>query len=132
MPKPRPTKSRSARDLGLRQVGVATRWIAGGAAVLTGMFAVWEARTARQVAASPSGVLARSAPVPRYRDPRYSDPEYQDPRYSDPRYQDPRYQDPRYQLPQYQDPRYQDPGLQPPNNAPAPSLQRPLASSGGS
>ena len=92
-----PKKSHRARDLGLRQVGVATRWIAAGAAVLTGMFAVWEARTTRHVGASTSGVPARSAPVP-----------------------------------QYQDPQYQDPGLRPPTNPPAPSLQRPLASSGGS
>lgn len=116
--------SRTARDLGLQQVSATTKWIAAGAAVLTGIFAVWEARTARTVGASTPRVPGRSAPspVPGLRDPA-TDPGYPDP-YSD------RYSDP-YADPSYSDP-YSEPGLQPPARPPARSYLPPIASSGGS
>jgi hypothetical protein len=97
-------KSTRSRDTGLRQVKTATKWLAGGAAVLTGFFAVWEARSVPSAAANTprppvvqsdggsSGTVTPAAP----------------------------------------DPSYSSGDLQAPDYAPAPSYRPPVASSGGS
>jgi hypothetical protein len=122
---------RSARDTGLRRVSLTTRWIAAGAAVLTGAITVWEARSVHSSAASTPTVVRQpstaagsgsaspgssssgsSTPAPSPTDPAYSDPGYSDPGYSDPG--------------------YSSNDLQAPQYAPSPSDQQPLASSGGS
>jgi hypothetical protein len=106
-------KNRTTRDAGLRRVSTTTKWIAGGAAVLTGVLTVWEARSVqhatasnRSVEQSPSNTGSGSSTAP---DPSYSGPGYTDPGYSD-----------------------GSGSLQVPDTAPAPSQQPPIASSGGS
>ena len=107
-------KSRTTRDAGLRRVGTATKWIAGGAAILTGFITVWEARSVQHATASTRSVerlpaTAGSAGASSSTDPGYSDPGYSDPGYSD-----------------------GSGNLQAPYSAPVPSQQPPVASSGGS
>ena len=109
-------KSRAARDTGLRQVSVATKWLAGGAAVLAGFFAVWEART---------------------RAPRLGEhPDRRAPTRELWRGQTPiRATDPGYRTPGTQTPATTPSSggnLQAPDYAPAPSDRQPAASSGGS
>ena len=97
-------KSRTTRDTGLRQVTTATKLLAGAAAVLTGFFAVWEARSVHEASAStPTPVATQSeSPSAGAVDPVPSDPGYS------------------------------SGDLQAPDYAPAPSYEPPAASSGGS
>ncbi len=106
-----PRKSRTTRDTGLRQVKTTTKWLAGGAAVLTGFFAVWEGRSVHSASAStPTPPVAQS----------------QSPSASSGTDNSGVSQDPGY------DPSYSNGNLQAPDYAPAPSYQPPVASSGGS
>jgi hypothetical protein len=107
--------SPTTRDHGFRQVKTATKWLAGGAAVLTGFFAVWEARSVHDASATtPTPALSQSgsqgtggvSPAPGDGG-SYSDPSYSDPSYS-------------------------GGDLRAPEYAPAPSYQPPAVSSGGS
>ncbi len=97
-------KSRTTRDAGLRQVKTATKLLAGAAAVLTGFFAVWEARSVPDASATtPTPATAPSqSPSSGAVDQTPSDPGYS------------------------------SGDLQVPDYAPAPSDQAPAASSGGS
>ncbi len=107
--------SPTQRDHGLRQVKTVTKWLAGGAAVLTGFFAVWEARSVHSASADTRTPAVSQSPT---QDPGGASPapggggSYSDPSYSDPSYSDGQ--------------------LQAPDYAPAPSYQPPAASSGGS
>lgn len=97
-------KSRTARDTGLRQVKTATKLLAGAAAVLTGFFAVWEARSVHEASATTPTPAATQSPSP----------------------------SPSTAQPAPSDPGYSTGDLQAPDYAPAPSYQPPAASSGGS
>jgi hypothetical protein len=99
-------KSRTARDTGLRQVKTATKLLAGAAAVLTGFFAVWEARSVHEASAATPTPAATQSPSPSPGSGTLQ--------------------------PAPTDPGYSTGDLQAPDYAPAPSYQPPAASSGGS
>ncbi len=101
------SKSRTARDTGLRHVSTATKWIAGGAAVLTGFLTVWEARSVQHAAASARTVVRQPSSTDDTGSSGYSDPGYSDPGYSD-----------------------GSGNLQAPDYAPAPSYQPPVGELG--
>lgn len=99
-------KSRTTRDTGLRQVKTATKMLAGAAAVLTGFFAVWEARSVHDASATTPTPAATQTPSPS--------------------------PSPSTVQPAPTDPGYSSGYLQAPDSAPVPSYQPPAASSGGS
>jgi hypothetical protein len=107
MPRTNRRTSRIARDQGLRQVNTATKWIAGGAAVLAGFLTFWEAQSVNHAGASGTTPNTVGQPAVSGSDSSgYSDPGYSDP--------------------------YSNGDLQAPDYAPAPSDRGPVASSGGS
>jgi hypothetical protein len=55
-------KSLTARDAGLRTASAATKWIAGAAAVLTGLLTVWEVHSSHDANATPAVVQQPSTP----------------------------------------------------------------------
>lgn len=103
------TKSRTTRDAGFRHVSTLTKWIAGGAAVLTGLLTVWEARSVQHAAASTRTVVPAPSNTGGTGSPSSSAPGYTDPGYTD-----------------------ANGNLQAPDYAPVPSEQPPAATSGGS
>lgn len=98
--------------MGLRQVSTATKWIAGVAAVLTGFFTVWEARSVHNVGASTPATPSPST-VPLQPSTSGS-------------------ADAGSSSPGSSDPGSSNGSLQAPASAPAPSDQQPAARSGGS
>jgi hypothetical protein len=116
-----PSQSPSTRDSGLRAVGRATRWIAGAAIALTGVFAIAEVRGATSTSPTPA-TATRTQPTT---GSARSDESRSDERGSDEAESD----DGAAQAPSST---YADPGLQAPSRVPAPSSQPPVASSGGS
>ncbi|MGZ4754105.1 MAG: hypothetical protein ACXWA9_04335 [Acidimicrobiia bacterium] len=94
--------------MGLRQVSTATKWLAGTAAVLTGLITVWEARSVSHAgASSPAVVQPSSSGSTDSGSSGYSDAGNSDGAYS-------------------------DGNVQAPDAAPAPSYDQPSARSGGS
>jgi len=106
-----PSSNRTTRDAGLRQVSTATKWIAGAAALLTGVLTVWEARTVHHAGATPPTATTPSTEAPAQNG---GSDGFQSPG------------------PGYSDPGSSSGDLQAPDTAPAPTDRQPAASSGGS